>query len=135
MARNIETGSREVFDNMTYRNQNQMRIAPDTRSRAQQRERVSPIGVMVLVALMGLPAAGAGLAHVSTAKRSRSAIGHRRLRRAMLTTPRENPGAPLHLEELLQDPRHPGIQRHLRKIYLDPVTGKAEWGLITGPGG
>ena len=43
--------------------------------------------------------------------------------------------APLRLEELLQDPRHPGIQRYLRKIYLDPMTGSAEWGLITGPGG
>ncbi|QOJ22403.1 MAG: hypothetical protein HRU78_01045 [Gammaproteobacteria bacterium] len=34
------------------------------------------------------------------------------------------------LEELLQDKRTPAIKRHLRKIYQDPVTNMAEWGLI-----
>ena len=41
----------------------------------------------------------------------------------------------MRLEELLQDPRYPDIRRYLRKIYLDPMTGSAEWGLVTGPGG
>jgi type II secretory pathway pseudopilin PulG len=35
---------------------------------------------------------------------------------------------PNSLEDLLQDPRFPGIKRHLRKIPLDPITGKHEWG-------
>jgi hypothetical protein len=42
---------------------------------------------------------------------------------------------PQTLDDLLQDKRHPMPQRHLRRIYADPITGKREWGLIGGPGG
>jgi len=42
---------------------------------------------------------------------------------------------PLKLEDLLKDPRQPQLRRHLRKIYHDPMTGKAEWGLLLGAHG
>lgn len=37
---------------------------------------------------------------------------------------------PRSLDDLLRDPRTPGVRRHLRKIYRDPVHRSAEWGLI-----
>lgn len=50
-----------------------------------------------------------------------------------------SPGAvkayPRDLNELLKDPRYPTTQRYLRRIYRDPITGGADWGIIAAPGG
>ena len=45
-------------------------------------------------------------------------------------TPAGKPSQPATLKDLLRDPRYPTTRRHLRKIYLDPMTGKAEWGIV-----
>lgn len=42
---------------------------------------------------------------------------------------------PRSLDELLRDPRAPGVRRHLRQIYADPLSGKTEWGLVRDPQG
>ena len=39
-------------------------------------------------------------------------------------------GGPAELNELLRDPRVPGVRRHLRRLLHDPLTGRAEWGLL-----
>lgn len=100
------------------------------------------IGVLVLVAMMGVALAGAGQVWQTQLRRERERellfVGQQ-FRAALNRYARQTAGqarrAPLRLEELLQDPRFPGVRRHLRRIYLDPVTGGAEWGLIKGPGG
>jgi hypothetical protein len=54
--------------------------------------------------------------------------------RAVASYHAATPGAtkqfPLRLKDLVEDRRGPVMLRHLRKIYVDPMTGRAEWGLI-----
>jgi hypothetical protein len=42
---------------------------------------------------------------------------------------------PKDFKELLSDPRFPNKVRHLRRIYRDPMTRDAEWGVVRGPDG
>jgi type II secretory pathway pseudopilin PulG len=38
--------------------------------------------------------------------------------------------SPRELKDLVKDARVPGTRRYLRKVYTDPMTGTAEWGLL-----
>lgn len=49
-------------------------------------------------------------------------------------TPAGQLNVPPTLNELLHDPRFPGMRRHLRRIFVDPMTGKAEWGILYASG-
>lgn len=44
-------------------------------------------------------------------------------------TPQGKPTQPPTLQDLLKDTRFPTIRRHLRKVFIDPISGKAEWGI------
>src|SRR5438552_526114 len=39
------------------------------------------------------------------------------------------------LQELVRDPRSAAVRRHLRQVYVDPLTGRDEWGVVLVPGG
>lgn len=40
------------------------------------------------------------------------------------------PEFPATLDDLLLDTRSGAARRHLRKVFVDPMTGRAEWGLV-----
>lgn len=100
------------------------------------------IGLLVLVGIMGMVLAAAGEIWHTAQKREKERellfVGNQ-FRVALNQFYRHTPGQarryPLRLEELLEDPRYPGMHRYLRKIYLDPMTRSTEWGLIRGPNG
>jgi len=54
------------------------------------------------------------------------------IERYFLAGPRQYPR---NLSDLVKDPRQPGTVRHLRRLYPDPITGGAEWGLVKAPDG
>lgn len=99
--------------------------------------------MLVLFALagLGMMLAGAGQVWHTTLQREKEIellfIGHQ-FRLALASYRRATPsggiGYPLQLENLVEDKRFPTPQRHLRRIYRDPMTGVAEWGLVkSGP--
>ena len=42
---------------------------------------------------------------------------------------------PKALADLVEDKRYPMPVRHLRRLYDDPMTGTAQWGVVEAPGG
>lgn len=95
------------------------------------------VGLVIFVAILGL--VGAATLKVDSLLRRVAAeqelleIGaeySEALRSYAAATPRGYPAAPPSMQELLKDPRFPGTRRHLRKIHVDPVTGKEEWGFV-----
>ena len=95
------------------------------------------VSVVILVAIIGLTSAatlrlGSTLQRVS-AEQELLNIGTEfsyALASYAAATPAGQPNYPQSFKELLKDPRFPQTRRHLRRIYVDPLTGKAEWGLV-----
>jgi type II secretory pathway pseudopilin PulG len=93
--------------------------------------------VLFAVAALGLVAAEAGVVWKTAVRREREAellvIGvdiARALARYRDASPLGTQPWPSTLEELVEDRRFPVPRRHLRRIYRDPFTGRAEWGLV-----
>ncbi|MDO8042163.1 type II secretion system protein [Janthinobacterium sp. SUN137] len=109
---------------------------------ARRQRGVTYLGLIILVAILGLVGA-AGLKMGSLLQRQAAEqelldIGAEfidALQSYTGATPAGQPQHPPTLAALLRDPRFPQVRRHLRKLYVDPVTGRAEWGLLYQPGG
>jgi type II secretory pathway pseudopilin PulG len=95
--------------------------------------------ILFVIAFMGIGLAMTGEVWRSVALREKEAqllyAGNqyrRAIERYYIGGPRQYPRT---LEDLLKDPRKPNTERYLRKLYFDPVTGSAEWGLVKAPDG
>ena len=91
------------------------------------------LGVLYLVALMGVLLAVAGQAWHTQAMREREVellfVGDQ-YKKAIVRFHAAGGRYPRELADLLKDPRQPDTRRYLRKLYPDPVTGKNEWGFL-----
>jgi type II secretory pathway pseudopilin PulG len=100
------------------------------------------VAVLILVATLGAVGAAFGELTSHGAQREREQdllfVGNE-YRQAIARYHRATPGAfnryPHKLEDLLEDRRFPTPVRHLRRLYRDPMTGEAEWGLLKAPEG
>ena len=100
------------------------------------------IGLLFFVALMGAALVGVAQVWHTQVQRDKEEdllfVGNQFRRAISLYYERAPGGArqyPRQMEDLLQDPRYPNVQRHLRKLYVDPMTGKPDWGLVKAPDG
>jgi type II secretory pathway pseudopilin PulG len=95
------------------------------------------LSLIILVAIIGLVSASA-LKLGSVIQRSRAeqellvigAAFSDALQSYADATPSGMPTQPPSLQALLKDPRLPGVRRHLRKLFVDPMTGKPDWGVV-----
>jgi type II secretory pathway pseudopilin PulG len=100
------------------------------------------LAVLVIVAIMGILLAAGGQVWQQAAQREKEKellfVGNQ-FRQAIGLYYQRSPGTakayPKHLEDMLLDQRYPAKQRYLRKIFRDPMTGEAKWGLVQEPGG
>jgi hypothetical protein len=96
------------------------------------------MAMLLAVAVSGALLAAGSVVWSQQAQRERERelllIG-KEFRRAIGLYYERTPGAikryPEKLEDLLRDDRYLSMQRYLRRIYRDPMTGRTEWGLIS----
>lgn len=105
--------------------------------RRQRQQGFTYIALLLLVAMMGVwLSATANVWHLRAQRDKEQellSIGHE-YRLALERYARSTVGAgrrlPLRLEDLVLDERSPEKRRHLRRIYIDPMTGEAKWGVV-----
>ena len=104
------------------------------------------LGVLFIVSLLAMTAAAAGVVWATAQQRDnevelvfagRQFAAAIERYRALSLSLAASPSAlyPPRLEALLSDDREIQPQHHLRRLYLDPMTGTPQWGLIRLPDG
>jgi type II secretory pathway pseudopilin PulG len=96
------------------------------------------IGLLILIALAGLALSLAGEVWQTATRRDNEKqllFAGNQYRQAIGRYYARSPGSarelPAKLEDLLLDKRFPGIERHLRMLYPDPLTSTPNWGVVT----
>ena len=96
------------------------------------------LALLFIVAVIAGGLAAVGEAWHTSARREKEAellfIGHQ-YRQAIARYYLAGLRYPRALADLLRDPRRPGTERYLRRLYADPLTGSSEWGLVKAPDG
>jgi len=97
--------------------------------------------LLVMVVVLGLAAGMTGQTWRAAMQRAREAEliwrgqQYRRAIESFYTNRGNKTGPkmfPAKLDDLVRDPRYPGVVRHLRKLYSDPMTGE-DWELVKDP--
>lgn len=116
------------------------RMNPCKRLKVLRRSRAgfAYLWLLMVIALAGLGLSAAAEIYATSVRRDkeneligvgrqfRNAIG--RYYEMQLTAGKHE--YPTSLDDLLQDKRSPGVRRHLRKIFVDPMTQTPDWGLL-----
>jgi type II secretory pathway pseudopilin PulG len=96
------------------------------------------LGLLFALALAGVALALAGVMWHTSARRAQEQqllFAGGAIRDAIVRYHRRSPGGireyPRNLQDLVEDRRYITVERHLRRIYEDPLTGKRDWGVIT----
>jgi type II secretory pathway pseudopilin PulG len=99
------------------------------------------IGLLLAVAMFGVALVAVGDVWSTTLKRERERellFAGDAFRRAIVDYFENSPGGakqfPKSFDDLLLDRRFPTVRRHLRRVYVDPFSGKTDWGIVKGPG-
>lgn len=94
---------------------------------------VAYLVLLISLAIIGMAASASIMIGAQMGRRDAElhllAIG-REFEAALTSYRKANGQGPTELADLLADHRTPAIARHLRQIYADPLTGKAEWGVV-----
>ena len=114
-----------------------------SRRRNNERQRgFSYIGLLILIMILGVTTAATLTAGAAMQRRVAEEellfIGEQfqmALKSYADSTPAGGRSYPRQLVDLAKDPRFPTTKRHLRKIYIDPLTGSNDWGIVTAPEG
>ena len=96
------------------------------------------LGLLIAIALLGIALSAVGVVWSTQIRRDKEVellyAGHQ-IRQAIGRYRAVGGQFPQALNDLLEDKRSPVPRRYLRQIYLDPMTGTADWQLILAPGG
>jgi type II secretory pathway pseudopilin PulG len=100
------------------------------------------LALLFIVALMGVALAAGGVIWSVARQRDKERellyVGGA-FRKAIGSYYEGAPGSvkryPVSFDDLLKDNRQLGTVRHLRRIYLDPMSSQPEWGIVRAPDG